>query len=418
MDKINLDSLLLFDNVRKDEAIETGVKIFNEFLYRDYIAYMESEYYSVQRWLLQNTESEDINGTFWQNHLCRLIAESGNSLSMAGDGNGSNPIIDKIAEKEIDCLKQLYNLDWCTVAKRFKDEETSVCCAGTNGGSARREQIHEAMSHEDTGKTLEMLKDYYAKNSFGLFEKYDAFIWDDRLIGIENYDKIKFERLIGYERQKQSLIENAEFFMKGFKANNVLLYGDKGTGKSSCVKALLNRFSADKLKMIELSKENIDDLYKIMELISKVNCKFIIFIDDLSFEESEIGYKHFKSVIEGGLEAQPENVLLHVTSNRRNIIRETWDDAASGSREIHFNDGLQERMSLADRFGLTITFVSPNKDEYLSIVRGLASQEGVSLPEETIIEEALKWEMRYHSKSGRTARQFINYLSAREGIRH
>jgi len=417
MDKINLDSLLLFDNVRKDEAVDTAVKIFNEFLYRDYIAYMESEYYAVQRRLLEGAPTAGTTGTYWQDHLCRLIAASENCLSANSGGCGRNPVVDRIAAKEIDCLKQLYNLDWCTVAKRFKDEETSVCCAATGVRGTKRERLHEAMSQEDTEKTLELLTEYYAAYSFGIFEAYDAFIWDGELIGIRNYDHIIFDRLIGYERQKQALIENADFFMRGLKANNVLLYGDKGTGKSSCVKALLNRFSNEKLKMIELSKENINDLYKIMETVSKVNCKFIIFIDDLSFEESEIGYKHFKSVIEGGLEAQPSNVLLHVTSNRRNIIRETWDDMAGASREIHITDGIQERLSLADRFGLTITFVSPTKDEYINIVKGLASQEGIRLPDENIIEEALRWEMRYHSKSGRTARQFINYLSAREGIK-
>ena len=418
MDKISLDSLILFDNIRQDEVINTGVKIFNEFLYRDYISYMESEYYQVQRTLLLKTESEDISGNYWQNYICRLIAESESKLSCESNRHNRHAIVTTLAEKEVVCLKQIYNLDWCTVAKTFKDEATSVCCTATTDSSGKREKIHEAMSLMDDTVTVAMLKDYYEKNSYGPFEKFEAFIWEGELIGIHNYDRVRFDNLIGYERQKAALIENAEFFMKGYKANNVLLYGDKGTGKSSCVKALLNKFGCEKLRMIELSKENIGDLYKIMEKISTWDCKFILFIDDLSFEENEVGYKHFKSVIEGGLEAQPSNVLLHVTSNRRNIIRETWDERPSNSNEVHFSDNLQEKLSLADRFGLTITFVCPSKDDFLNIVLGLAKQEALALDESAVIEEALKWEMRYHSKSGRTARQFVNYLTAREGIKH
>ena len=417
MDKISLDSLILFDNIRQDDVINTGVKIFNEFLYRDYISYMESDYYHVQRSLLIQTKSEDISGNYWQNYIARLIAESENKLSQDHNKSGRNTIVTSLAEKEVICLKQLYTLDWCTVAKSFKDEATSVCCTTILLSTGKREKIHEAMLQLDDGATVAGLKAYYEQNSYGPFEKYEAFIWEGDLIGIQNYDRVRFDQLIGYERQKAALIENAEFFMKGYRANNVLLYGDKGTGKSSCVKALLNKYGGEKLRMIELSKENIGDLYKIMEKISDWDCKFILFIDDLSFEENEVGYKHFKSVIEGGLEAQPANVLLHVTSNRRNIIRETWGERPGNSQEVHFSDNLQEKLSLADRFGLTITFVCPGKDEFISIVLGLAKQEGLALDEQTLIEEALKWEMRYHSKSGRTARQFINYLTAKEGIK-
>lgn len=417
MDKISLDTLILFDNIRCDDVINTGVKIFNEFLYRDYISYMESDYYHVQRVLLKETLAEEISGNYWQNYICKLIAESENKLSQNYNKDRGNYSLNRLALKEVACLKQIYSLDWCSVAKSFKDADTSVCCTKTGISKGKREKIHVAMSEPEDLTTVEMISTYYAKNSYGPFEKFEAFIWEGELIGIHNYDRVSFDQLIGYDRQKAALIENAEFFMKGYKANNVLLYGDKGTGKSSCVKALLDRYGSEKLRMIELSKENIGDLYKIMEKISNWDCKFILFIDDLSFEENEVGYKHFKSVIEGGLEAQPSNVLLHVTSNRRNIIRETWDERPGNSQEVHFSDNLQEKLSLADRFGLTITFVCPSKNEFINIVSGLANQEGLALNEDTLIEEALKWEMRYHSKSGRTARQFINYLTAREGIK-
>jgi predicted AAA+ superfamily ATPase len=229
------------------------------------------------------------------------------------------------------------------------------------------------------------------------------------LVGVRNYDRITFEQLIGYERQKEALIENTEFFLKGYPANNVLLHGDRGTGKSSCVKALLNKFKGSKLKLISLNKNHVDQLYRIIESIAGRGCKFIIFIDDLSFEDTEIGYKHFKSVIEGGIEAQPGNVLIYVTSNRRNIVREVWKDRGADG-EVHLNDGMQERLSLADRFGLSISFTAPDKESYLNIVKGLAAQERLDLDEDTLIEEALKWDVRQKGRSGRSARQFVNHI--------
>ena len=232
------------------------------------------------------------------------------------------------------------------------------------------------------------------------------------LVGVTNYDKIAFEQLIGYERQKEILIENTEFFLKGYPANNALLHGDRGTGKSSCVKALLNRFKDSKLKLISLNKNHVEQLYRIIESIAGRGCKFIIFIDDLSFEDTEIGYKHFKSIIDGGIEAQPSNILIYVTSNRRNIIKETWKDRGENG-EVHSNDGMQERLSLADRFGLSITFTSPDKESYLNIVKGIAAQENLKIDEDILIEEALRWDIRQKGRSGRAARQFVNYIHAK-----
>lgn len=415
MDKVNLESLLLFDNIRQDKIVDFGTKIYNEYTYRDYISYMEFEYYNVQRMLLNQKEQTEISGTYWQDYICRLIAESENKFSLLSEKGLQDNRIDSIAEKELASIKQIYSIDWDTIAKCFKDEASSICSSGTSLGSNRREKIHEALLNKSDKESLSILKDFYQNNYCGTFEKYDAFIWDGGLVGLDNFDRVDFNNLIGYEAQKKAIIENAEYFLNGYKANNVLIYGDKGTGKSSCVKALVNHFRDKSLKIIELSKENVDDLYKIMEKISQRGCKFIIFIDDLSFEENESGYKHFKSVLEGGLLAIPSNVLLHVTSNRINIIQEIWADRNGMINDIHVRDNFQERLSLADRFGLTITFTQPDKNEFIEIVKGLAKIEKISVEEDILISEALKWEMRYHSKSGRTARQFINYISAREG---
>jgi predicted AAA+ superfamily ATPase len=275
-----------------------------------------------------------------------------------------------------------------------------------------RDFVREALEAASDQKTADQLSEYYASYGCGIFERYQAFLWDDMLVGITNYDKITFDQLIGYERQKETLIENTEFFLKGYPANNVLLHGDRGTGKSSCVKALLNHFENSRLKLISLNKNHVDQLYRIIETIAVRGCKFIIFIDDLSFEDTEIGYKHFKSVIDGGIEAQPRNVLIYVTSNRRHIIKETWKDRGD-SGEVHGNDGMQERLSLADRFGLSITFTSPDKETYLEIVKGIALQEHLKIDETILAEEALRWDVRQKGRSGREARQFINYIHAK-----
>lgn len=429
METINLDKLLLFEEIRQDEIVLAAVKIFNEFSYSEYIAYMETEYYQLQRTLLRSTlDHEDTAMTRWQSHLCRLVAESENPFSLQAEKGESEDSLLAIAARDAHVLKQLYRLDWAQMASIFHDQETCICQMPvkkktdeakriTSGRqrNSKRKMISLALEKESDQKTVEGIFNYYRENGCGIYEMYDAFLWKGRLVGVTQCDPITFDQLVGYEKQKEALIENTAFFLDGYLANNVLLYGDRGTGKSSSVKALLSLFSQRKLKIISLNKDDIGDLHHIIELISGRGCKFIIFIDDLSFEDTETGYKHFKSVIEGGIEAQPTNALLYVTSNRKNIIRETWRDRGdlSAENEVHRNDALQEKLSLADRFGLTITFSAPDKSAYLNIVKNLVLQEGLVVEDQWLEEEALRWELRQHGRSGRSARQFVNQMQAR-----
>lgn len=416
MSKINLDTLILYDNIRQDEIVNAAVKIFNEFDYHEYISYMEAEYYLIQRKLLEVIECVDVDGTYWQNYICMLVAESENRFSIMSERGKVDENIQLIATREIAELKKLYTLDWSRVGELFQDRSTSVCCMKQNlenkSQTNYRDRVRLALEEDDNRKAVGKLKDYYGEYGCGIFERHQAFVWDETLVGVRNYDKITFDQLVGYERQKDALIENTEFFLKGFRSNNVLLHGDRGTGKSSCVKALLNKFKDSKLKLISLNKNHVEHLYKIIELIADRGCKFIVFIDDLSFEETEISYKHFKSIIDGGIEAQPSNILIYVTSNRRHIIKETWKDRGD-TGEVHSNDGMQERLSLADRFGLNITFTSPDKEAYLNIVKALVKQENLIIDEDILIEEALKWDARQKGRSGRVARQFVNYILAK-----
>jgi len=246
------------------------------------------------------------------------------------------------------------------------------------------------------------------KYGCGGFAKYIAFTWSDGLIGIEHPDTILFDSLVGLEFQKDILISNTDAFVKGLPSNNVLLCGDSGTGKSSSVKALLNKYYLDGLRLIEFPRVHLKRLPDVFKLLSNRRNKYIIFLDDLSFEEDDVEYKHLKAVIDGQIEKQPDNVLLYATSNRRNLIKETWADRAS-NEEIHARDSMQEKMSLAERFGIRLIFTSPSQLEYLNIVESILKESNVEMTEE-IKRQAIIWEMRYNGRSGRTAKQFSNNI--------
>ena len=223
--------------------------------------------------------------------------------------------------------------------------------------------------------------------------------------------------MVGYELQKKQLVENTESFLRGKRANNVLLYGDAGTGKSSSVKALINEYYDSGLRMIEIYKHQFRDLSEIIATVKNRNYRFIIFIDDLSFEENELEYKFLKAVIEGGVETRPDNILIYATSNRRHLIKETWTDRndMEFSDDMHRSDTMEEKLSLAARFGVTINFNAPNRKLYHDIVKAIAERQlTVKMSEEELLAAANRWELRHGGISGRTAQQFINFLEGKE----
>lgn len=232
------------------------------------------------------------------------------------------------------------------------------------------------------------------------------------ILPINNMDKVMLEDVIGYEWQKKELVDNTKAFIEGKKANNVLLFGDSGTGKSTSIKAIVNEFYEGGLRMIEIYKHQFKDLSNVIGQIKSRNYKFIIYMDDLSFEEFEIEYKFLKAVIEGGVETKPDNILIYATSNRRHLIKETWKDRndMEHNEEIHRSDTVEEKLSLANRFGVTIYYGKPTKNEYNTIVTTLARKAGITISDEMLRAEANKWELRHGGISGRTAQQFINYL--------
>lgn len=273
----------------------------------------------------------------------------------------------------------------------------------------------DGLYQNEIDSCLEWLADFYGKRGVGIFGKFSSFIWSSanrQFKPVLNPDHITFQDLTGYESQKNTLIQNTLQFLKGLPANNILLYGDRGTGKSSSIKALNNQFGGEGLRIIEVSKEDLSDFAIITQILQQRGLKFILYVDDLSFEAGD-QYKHLKAVLEGGLEVRPANVLLYATSNRRHLIKETFADR---EEELHGNDVVQEKLSLSDRFGITLTYSTPDQEEYLVIVKHLSEQRNIDLPWKEIESRAIQWERHQNGRSGRTAKQFVDQLEGELGL--
>lgn len=283
---------------------------------------------------------------------------------------------------------------------------------------AKRSLIIKFQETDDWTQLVSDLANYYKYSGTGIFTEYEAFRWrKGHLEGIAYPDLVMLSDIVGYESQRQALYKNTEAFLAGYHALHVLLYGSRGTGKSSMVKSLMYAYCDRGLRLVEVAKDDLKDLPIIAEVLRKVPQKFIIFVDDLSFEEESEDYKALKVVLEGNLSAQPNNLLVYATSNRRHLLREYFSDrpslkTLSTSEEVNPWDTVQEKLSLSDRFGLTLTFLNADQEIYLKIVHHLAKRAGIELPTEDLDFRALQWATRNNGQSGRTAQQFIDFLKA------
>lgn len=270
---------------------------------------------------------------------------------------------------------------------------------------------------------IDNLTNFHRKNGSGMWAKFKGFIWEgEKLQGVHSLDPIRMDNLIGYEIERQKVIDNTLAFLEGYPANNMLLYGGRGTGKSSTVKALLNEYYDKGLRIIEISKEHLGTFPKVIRTIKDYPQKFILFIDDLSFEDGSGAYTSLKAVLEGGLETRPSNVVIYATSNRKHLIKEKFSDRAglmsgNSSDEVRAVDTMQEKLSLSDRFGITVTFATPDQKQYLEIVEGLAKNRNLAITKEELYRKAIQWEMWYNARSPRTATQFIDWLEGQEDYR-
>lgn len=371
------------------------------------------------------------SGNLWHCYLANLLVNNENSYSKACEIRGEIPgTINQAALHDIEIFKEFYDYDFAPMATELgvkawslvEDYETNqqeskvyntrIC--------ARICELAERFNADTTPEEMKhTLTDFYKEYGVGKFGLHKSFrvVHDEDGVKIEpilNIAHVKLSDLVGYEIPKQKLVENTEAFVEGRKANNCLLFGDAGTGKSSSIKGIANEYYDRGLRIIEIYKHQFQDLNEVISQIKNRNYKFIIYMDDLSFEDFEIEYKYLKAVIEGGLEKKPENVLIYATSNRRHLVRERFSDKEDRVDDLHKGDTVAEKLSLVARFGVTIYFGAPDKKQFQNIVKVLAERHGVNLSEDELFLEANKWEISHGGLSGRTAQQFIDYLLGKE----
>ena len=368
----------------------------------------------------------------WQCYLTWLLMTNENSFTRTCERTGvQEGSVNHFAKSDFAVFYRLFHFDFSKVEQQLGIDCFSTICHYQ--AIPKRERMYnrdvsqqvqglrrKLAGAADGGEMFRLTTDYYRQYGYGVFAMNRAFRITRQsgqpvtFLPISNVDHVMLSDLLGYEKQKQELRRNTEAFLEGRSANNVLLYGDAGTGKSTSVKALINEYFDRGLRMIEIYKHQFGDLSAILAQVKNRNYRFIIFIDDLSFEENEVEYKFLKAVIEGGVETRPDNVLIYATSNRRHLIRETWNDRTDMEHhgDIHRSDTVEEKLSLAARFGVSINFNAPTPGEYQDIVRALARRAGVTLSDRELLVQANAWEVRHGGFSGRTARQFVNYLTA------
>jgi len=371
-------------------------------------------------------------GNPWQNHLLDLVLSDENPFSRRSESTQLTTLgrsMVQQVEEDLRRLRQLYLLDSAQIQSVLEQISPANSWVGWNQftsstdknkpfASSReslKQHLHVAM---DWGSCVDRLAEYYSSTGVGIFGQFRAFHWKSdisggSLEGIEFVDPIQLKDLVGCDDQKDWLVRNTTHFLAGLPANNVFVYGDRGTGKSSAIKALLHHFPDKPFRIVEISREDLSGLPQVMKILRSRREYFVVFIDDLSFEEGETQYKTLKAILEGGLESRPSNVLIYATSNRRHLIREYFSDReASENDEVRHQDTLQEKVSLADRFGIQLVFVAPDQSQYLAIVASMAQRRGIQIPAGELREKALQWAQLHNGRSGRTARQFMDFLTA------
>lgn len=439
--------MIIYGNMPKDSILMELARLFKEFsgLKADFaVGLMSPEQYAagkdnirtgiynqIKRLLIVATDY-GFDTNLWHNYLTFEIMTNENPFSLTCEKTGANDgSVNYFAKNDFKAFMELFNYDFSVI-----EEELGIDCFSRisdykaigkkefmyNRNVSEKVQVLSLKlgSSRDEEEFFGHVTGFYKDYGVGMFGLNKAFRitseneYKVNFCPINNMDKVMLDDLIGYEIQKKKLVDNTRAFVEGKKANNVLLFGDSGTGKSTSIKAIVNEFYDQGLRMIEIYKHQFKDLSNVIASIKNRNYKFIIYMDDLSFEEFEVEYKFLKAVIEGGVETKPENILIYATSNRRHLVKETWkdrDDVEKG-QGLHRSDTMEEKLSLVNRFGVTINYSKPSQKEYFNIVIELAKKAGIDMPEEQLKAEANKWELSHGGISGRTAQQFINYISA------
>lgn len=424
--------LIIYGDLKEDSILYQMGEIFRKFENKEASTaeLIKGCYKQIKR-LLEVATDYGFDKNLWHNYLTFLLITNENPFSITCEKVGANDgSVNIFAKNDFKVFKSLFDYDFglmeaelsidCfSMISHYKAIDKKELMYNKNVSEKVRALSEKLESAKDENEFFDYVTGFYKAYGVGMFGLNKAFRIAKSEEGkvefcpINNMDKVMLEDLIGYEFQKKKLTDNTEAFVDGRKANNVLMFGDSGTGKSTSVKAIVNQYYDRGLRMIEIYKHQFKDLSNVIAQIKNRNYRFVIYMDDLSFEEFEIEYKFLKAVIEGGVETKPENILIYATSNRRHLIKETWNDRSDMvvTEEMHRSDNIEEKLSLVNRFGVTIYFEKPTKTEFYNIVTELAKRMNLDITEEKLRTEANKWEMQHSGVSGRTAQQFINYLS-------
>lgn len=433
-----ISKLILYGNMRKDSILMQLGDIFRRFDHEtaDKSVLIQDIYTQVKR-ILEVATDYGFDKNLWHNYLAFLLITNENPFSLTCEKVGANDgSVNRFAMQDFSAFFNLFFYDFSKIEK-----ELGICCFSilsnykaigksefmyNKNVSEKVQQLSEKLEQAESEQMFfEAVTSFYRDYGVGMFGLNKAFRLEDEREGgkvvfrpINNMDQVMLDDLIGYEIQKKKLVDNTEAFVSGKKANNVLLFGDSGTGKSTSIKAIVNEYYDRGLRMIEIYKHQFKDLSSVIAQIKNRNYKFIIYMDDLSFEEFEIEYKFLKAVIEGGVETKPDNILIYATSNRRHLIKENWSDRndMEHSNGMHRSDTMEEKLSLVHRFGVTINYSKPSQKEYFGIVNELAKRNGIEMDEKELNLKANAWELQHGGISGRTAQQFINYLAGQDNL--
>ena len=428
-----ISRLIIYGDMDEDSILSRMADIFRKFDVEDTgKEELTREIYTQIKRILKVATDYGFDKNLWQNYLTYFLITNENPFSITCEKVGANDgSVNVFAKNDFKVFYNLFHYDFSFIEKELGIDCFSIISDykaivkkelmyNKNVSEKVRALSDELAAAEDVDTFFNAVVKFYKDYGVGMFGLNKAFrIVENNgkpdFVPINNLDKVVLDDLTGYEIQKKKLVDNTEAFVQGKVANNCLLYGDAGTGKSTSIKAILNQYYGDGLRMIEIYKHQFKYLSAIISHIKNRNYRFIIYMDDLSFEEFEIEYKYLKAVIEGGMETKPDNVLIYATSNRRHLIRETWSDRSDKDEELHRSDTVQEKLSLAARFGVSINYSKPTQQEYFQIVTNLAKKyPEIKLSDKELCAEANKWELSHGGISGRTAQQFINYLLGKQ----
>ncbi len=418
---------ILYRDFEQGELLEKMTMLMEDISHPKVLYGKDGEYFACIHQLVEMAGAYGFAGNLWHDYLTYLLVNHENAFSTACEIVGPvEGTINAFAMHDFEIFKQLYDFDLKELEKIYPSVDSSLITDYQNineGSKVFNKRIRDRIctlaqklaKAESTEEFMDDMVQFYKEFGVGKLGLHKAFRIDGtvtpaRIVPITNIAHVHLDDLVGYEIAKKKLIDNTEAFVQGRPANNCLLFGDAGTGKSSSIKGILNQYYDQGLRIIEAYKHQFKDLNDIIAQVKNRNYKFIIYMDDLSFEEFEIEYKYLKAVIEGGLEKKPDNILIYATSNRRHLVREKFSDKEERRDDLHSSDTVQEKLSLVARFGVSIFFCAPDKKQFQNIVKTLAERHQVEMPEEELLLEANKWELQHGGLSGRTAKQFIDYL--------